>query len=101
MAHADTAGNGRIYWMTWGALLIITMIMLLLDNAQVSRTTLLAVLLGAMTVKAALIAGNFMHLRHERRNLAIMVASGIVVTSLILYTYISFESRHVLERTVR
>jgi hypothetical protein len=30
-----------------------------------------------------------------------MVAGGIVITSLVLYTYITFDSRHVLEHTVR
>jgi len=36
-----------------------------------------------------------MHLRFERRNLALMVSLGILVTSLILYTFITPESWHV------
>jgi hypothetical protein len=48
-----------------------------------------------------MIAGTFMHLKHEHRQLAVMVAAGIVVTSIILYTFISYDSAHVLERTVR
>ena len=42
-----------------------------------------------------MIGGNFMHLRFERTNLAWMVALGILVTSLILYTFITPESWHV------
>lgn len=95
MAHADTAGNGRIYWITWGALLIITMIMLLLDNAQVSRSTLLVVLLGAMAVKATLIAGNFMHLRHEHAGIIATVVVGLFVMGLILYVLIAPDAARI------
>ena len=52
-------------------------------------------LLAFMMVKAVMIGGNFMHLRFERSNLAVMVASGILVTSLILYLFITPESWHV------
>ena len=71
------------------------------DRTGGRKRYLLVFLLTFMMVKAVMIAGNFMHLRHEQRNLAIMVGAGIIVTSLILYTYVSFESRHVLERTIR
>ena len=50
-------------------------------------------------VKAVMIGGNFMHLRYERRNLAFMVAAGILVTSLILFLFIRPEARHVLEHS--
>jgi cytochrome c oxidase subunit IV len=97
MAHADsdTAGNGRIYWMTWGVLLIITMIMLLIDSAQVSRSILLAVLLGAMAIKAALIAGNFMHLRHEHAGIIVTVVAGLLVMGLILYGLIAADAARI------
>jgi caa(3)-type oxidase subunit IV len=91
----------RSYWITWAILLAITVGMLMAEELHLPKWFLLVFLLTFMIVKAVMIAGNFMHLRHEQRNLAIMVASGIVVTSLILYTYVSFESRHVLERTIR
>ncbi len=65
------------------------------------RWFLVVFLLAFMMVKAVMIGGNFMHLRYEQRNLAIMVVAGIVVTSLILFVYIAPESRHVLEHTVR
>jgi hypothetical protein len=52
-------------------------------------------------VKAVMIGGNFMHLRFERRNMSIMVAGGLLVTSLILFAFIAPESWHVLARSVR
>lgn len=83
------AGNVRPYWITWGVLLAITMVMLWLDGAQVSRGVLLAVLLAAMTVKATLIAGHFMHLRHERPGLILTVVVGLFVMAVILYALIA------------
>jgi cytochrome c oxidase subunit IV len=91
----------RSYWITWAILLAITVGMLAAEELHLPKWFLLVFLLFFMAVKAVMIAGNFMHLRHEQRNLAIMVGAGIIVTSLILYTYVSFESRHVLERTIR
>ena len=96
-----TAKPYRVYWITWAVLLTITVGMLLAESMHMPKWFLLGFLLLFMAVKAVMIAGTFMHLRHEQRNLAIMVAAGIVLTSLILYSYISFESRHVLEHTVR
>ena len=87
--------------MTWVILLVITVAMLAAESFHMPRWFLVVFLLAFMMVKAVMIGGNFMHLRYERRNLSFMVASGILVTSLILYGFITRESRHVLELTVR
>jgi cytochrome c oxidase subunit IV len=98
----ETAGNPyRIYWVTWVILLIITMAMLAAEALHLPRWFLVVFLLAFMMVKACMIAGNFMHLRYERRNLAVMVGAGILVTSLILFAFITQESRHVLDLTAR
>ena len=85
----------KIYWITWGILLVITVAMLAAEAFHMPRIVLVLFLLAFMMVKAAMIGGNFMHLRFERKNLAVMVASGILVTSLILYLFITPESWHV------
>jgi hypothetical protein len=48
-----------------------------------------------------MIGGNFMHLRYENANLALMVFAGIMVTSLILLAFITPESWNVMHRTLR
>ena len=107
MAHIDAAhggsagGGGRIYWITWGALLVITLIMLVLDSAQVSRSLLLTVLLGAMLVKATLIAGNFMHLRQEHRGLIATVVVGLFVMGLVLYVLIAPDASRIHDMVLR
>ena len=98
----ETTGNPyRIYKVTWIILLIITVAMLAAEAFHLPRLFLVVFLVAFMMVKATMIAGNFMHLRFEKRNLAVMVGAGILVTSLILYTFVTRESRHVLELTVR
>ena len=91
----------RIYWLTWGILLVITVAMLAAEAFHVNRVFTVLFLLAFMMVKASMIGGNFMHLRFEKSNLAFMVFAGIMVTTLILFLYIAPESQHVLDRTIR
>jgi cytochrome c oxidase subunit IV len=92
----ETTGNPyRIYRVTWVILLIITVAMLLAEKFHLPRIFLVLFLVAFMMVKATMIAGNFMHLRYERRNLAFMVAAGILLTSLTLFLFITPESHHV------
>jgi cytochrome c oxidase subunit IV len=94
---APGANPYKIYWVTWGILLVITVAMLAAEMFHFPRLFLILFLVAFMMVKAAMIGGNFMHLRFERSNLAWMVTLGILVTSLILYTFITPESWHVKE----
>jgi cytochrome c oxidase subunit IV len=91
----------RIYWVTWGLLLVITVAMLGAEAFHMPRWFLVPFLLAFMMLKAVMIGGNFMHLRFEKSNLAFMVFTGIMVTSLILFLYITPESHHVLDKTLR
>jgi caa(3)-type oxidase subunit IV len=95
-----TSSNGRLYWTTWGVLLAITLVMLWFDSAQVSRGALLTVLLGAMVVKAALIAGTFMHLRHEHRGLILTVVLGLFALGVVLYVLIVPDALRIREMMV-
>jgi cytochrome c oxidase subunit IV len=91
----------KIYWTTWFVLLIITVAMLLAERFHMPRFVLVVFLVAFMAVKAVMIAGNFMHLRFEKANLGVMVAAGIVVTSLILFLFITPETTSILAKTPR
>ena len=96
----STQGNPyRVYQMTWGILLVITVLMLGAEALHMPRWFQLVFLLFFMMVKATMIGGKFMHLSHEKANLRFMVAFGLIVTSLILFFFITPESKHVLEHT--
>ena len=96
------AGNPyKVYWVTWAILLVITVGMLAAEALHLPRWFLVGFLLLFMMVKAVMIGGNFMHLRYEKRNLSVMVALGILLTSFILYAFIRPEARHVLDHSTR
>ncbi len=98
---AETAkahGPYRIYWVTWGILLVITVAMLAAEKFHLPRIFLVLFLVVFMMVKATMIGGNFMHLRYEQRNLAFIVAIGLLVTSVILFSFITPESLSVKAR---
>lgn len=95
-------GNAyKLYWITWGVLLVITVLMLAAEKFHMPRWFLVVFLVAFMMVKATMIGGNFMHLRFERRNLTVIVACGILVTSLILLAFITPESQSVLHRSIQ
>ena len=99
MTDATPANPYRIYRVTWMLLLVITVAMLAAEVLHMPRWFLVVFLLAFMAVKATMIGGTFMHLRYEHRRIPVMVAVGIVVTSLILFAFISQESRHVKTHT--
>lgn len=99
--HAASSNPYRIYWVTWGILLCITVAMLLAEKFHMSPWVLIVFLLMFMMVKATMIGGTFMHLRFEKTNLAVMVATGILLTSLILFAFLTPETWNVLAKSAR
>lgn len=93
--HADV--GLKTYWVTWGILLGLTLVMVGLDQAPMSRQLFVVVMLSAMLVKATLIAGTFMHLRVERVAFVLMVVVGLFVNSLILFGLIVPDAFRILE----
>jgi cytochrome c oxidase subunit IV len=76
------------YWVTWAALLGLTLVMLWADNAALSRALFIGVVVSAMVVKAFMIASRFMHLEYEQRALVGTVIVGLFVTALVLFVLI-------------
>jgi cytochrome c oxidase subunit IV len=93
----DAAEVGyAVYWRTWGFLLALTLVMVVLDQAAVPRVVLVLVLLTAMLVKAVLIAGTFMHLNQERLSLALTVAIALLATGAVLFFLIAPDGLRLL-----
>jgi cytochrome c oxidase subunit IV len=99
MSEPAQSNPYKIYLRTWIILLIVTLAMLLSESFHLPRIFLILYLLVFMMVKATMIGGNFMHLRFERGNLVFMVAAGILVTSLILFLFITPETQNVLVKS--
>ena len=75
----------RTYWITWGILLTLTILMLFTEAAGFSAVFTVLFLVAAMLIKAALISGWFMHLRFERAALVVSVAGGTLATAALLF----------------
>lgn len=91
--------RSRLYWGTWVALLVLTAVMLAVDSSAGPRLALVAVLLGAMLAKAALIGAHFMHLRFERASLAAIVIVGLLITAAILFVLITPDALRIAAMT--
>jgi cytochrome c oxidase subunit IV len=72
--------------------------MLAAEKFHFPRIFLVLFLVVFMLVKATMITGNFMHLRYEQRNLAFIVGAGLLLTSAILFSFITPESISVRAR---
>lgn len=76
------------FWKIWGVLLGLTVVMVFVDLMEMPRMVLLFVLLGAMLVKAYLIATEFMDLKHERWVVGLAIAFSILFFGVFLYAFI-------------
>jgi cytochrome c oxidase subunit IV len=94
----STSHSGyRLYGVTWLVLLGITLVMLAVEYFSAPPWIPIGVLLTAMLAKAATIAGNFMHLRYERKGLVLIVALSLAFTAIFLFGYLAADARHILE----
>jgi cytochrome c oxidase subunit 4 len=87
----------RTYWIAWGALLALTLTMVVLDRAPLPHDAFVALMLSAMLVKATIIAAYFMHLRFERWSLVLAIILGLPINAAILYILIVPDARRIFE----
>lgn len=85
----------KTYWLTWGVLLVFTMVMLGADAASIPRTAFVVFMIGAMLTKASIIGANFMHLKSERLPLVLTVAIGLLATGTLLYVVIALDAARI------
>ena len=86
----------KLYWQTWVILLVLTIVMLGIEFLSWPEWILIAVLLAAMVIKAAFIAGNFMHLRFERPALIWIISLGLFATAFVMILFLAWDAKHVL-----
>ena len=94
----DASGVGSSpYWRIWFVLLVLTLVMVFIDQSPLTRNLLVLVLVGVMLVKVSLIAGYFMHLRFEKLNLILVVLVGLLITGLLLFVLIAPDGMRILD----
>jgi cytochrome c oxidase subunit IV len=75
----------RVYWIAWGILLMLTVVMIVTEGARLPRVAVVAVILGAMVSKVTMIGGWYMHLKFERAALIACVVGGTFATAAVLF----------------
>lgn len=97
MTQQESKAGSSHYWRIWSVLLVLTLIMVFIDQSPLSRGALVLVLVVAMLAKASLIAGYFMHLRFETLNLILIVLVGLLITGFVLFVLIAPDGMRILD----
>ncbi|MEK7468630.1 MAG: hypothetical protein AAB074_14565 [Planctomycetota bacterium] len=83
MSDTHPEASYRSYWIAWGILLVLTLVMISISSK--------ALLLGGILVKSVIIGAWFMHLKHERAILIWSVIAGVLFAGF-LFFLISFDA---------
>ncbi len=97
MTQEESKVGSSPYWRIWFVLLVLTLVMVFIDQSPLTRGVLILVLVGVMLVKVSLIAGYFMHLRLEKLNLILVVLVGLLITGGILFALIAPDGMRILD----
>lgn len=74
----------KTYWAIWGALLVLTLVMIWVEALTLSAGVGIVILVAAMMIKATLIGGWFMHLKFEARLIMLCLVLGTLITAAFL-----------------
>ena len=83
--HAHLEGTKRLFMFVWGWLLALTLIEVVLAYRQLEIKVMLALLMTLSVIKASLIISYFMHLRYEKRSLALTLMPALVFVIAMMF----------------
>jgi cytochrome c oxidase subunit IV len=95
-ATASHAEGSRLYLFVWFWLLALTVVEVILAYRQLPVETMLFLLMSLSIVKAALIIAYFMHLKFERRSLALTLMPPLVICIILLMVFFFPDSLRLL-----
>ena len=85
--HAHAAGSKRLFLFVWMWLLAITGVEVVLAYQHLEVKLMLGLLMRMSFVKGALIISYFMHLRYEKRSLAVTLMPALVLIIVLLFVF--------------
>ena len=85
--HAHIAGSKRLFLFVWMWLLTITGVEVVLAYQRLGVKLMLGLLMSLSVVKGALIISYFMHLRYEKRSLAVTLMPALVLIIILLFVF--------------
>jgi cytochrome c oxidase subunit 4 len=87
LEQAHGMGTSKTFLYVWIWLLVLTGLETFLAYEQLGVKIMLSLLMGLSVIKASLILAYFMHLRYERRSLALTVLPGLVFIVVLLLAF--------------
>jgi cytochrome c oxidase subunit 4 len=97
--HAAAAEHDEPnYIFIWIYLAILTMLELIVAYAPIPKAAMVGLLIGLAWVKAALVAMYFMHLRFERRTLAVIACIPVVLITFLTFMLVPDLSTRIYAR---
>jgi cytochrome c oxidase subunit IV len=99
VSEATHPASFRVYYVTWGWLLVMTLLALGVGYVSMPRAIHSALLVAITLAKVILIAAIFMHLRFEKLNL-IMITFTPLVLAMILFFFISPDTADTATRVL-
>jgi cytochrome c oxidase subunit 4 len=83
--HAHPETGRRIFFFVWGWLVAFTVVETVLAYQHLALKVMLMILMTLSVIKASLIISYFMHLRYERRSLALTLMPALVFVIAMLF----------------
>ena len=99
MSEAVHPAGYRTYYITWGWLLVMTLLALGVGYVEMPGSIKSLLLVGITLAKVILIASIFMHLRFEKLNLVLITFSPLVL-ALILFFFIGPDTADSVNRVL-
>jgi cytochrome c oxidase subunit 4 len=85
--HVPVTATRKTFLSVWFWLLMLTGIETFLAYERLSVKIMLSFLMGLSVIKASLILSYFMHLRYERRSLALTLLPGLIFIIVLLLMF--------------
>ncbi len=83
--HAHSEGSVKLFLYVWFWLLALTGVEVFLGYEHLEVKIMLILLMGISIIKASLIISYFMHLRYERRSMALTLMPALVIVITLMF----------------
>ncbi len=93
---SSSAHPYRGYWILWGVLLAVTLLMIAIEGASLPTALALSLVLFGSAIKATLIIFYYMHLKFEHMQLILTVLVGLFLTSILMFVLPAYDGLHIL-----
>ena len=83
--HVHSEGGVKLFLCVWFWLLALTGVEVFLGYEHLEVKLMLVLLMGLSVIKASLIISYFMHLRYERRSMALTLMPALVIVITLMF----------------